>query len=379
MKIKKLQIRNIRNHQSTEMELLHSVNIFWGLNGAGKTSILEAVAIAGLSKSFLPINDSTIINREASDYSISLSAVNDLSLPYLVKVKYSKGGKKEISNSYSDNLLPKDIIGEIPLVILSPDYKEITFGSPQSRRDFIDRILSQSHKVYLEEWVKLKKILKQRSAILGNYQKTRIIDLDLFSIWTNMLIDISTNIIYRRAEFINTFSDDFCNLYREISNDKETVSVKYRAFDIKDTSNKKIIKEQLESRAIKYHDDELKRGANLFGPQRDDLKFIINNGVAKDYASQGQHKSLLIAIKFAEFRYLKQILNETPIIILDDIFSELDNERIEKVLDLVKFHNAQTLISVNFIDFIHKLNLNEDYRLFNVIDGNTIERSIDVL
>lgn len=377
MRINNLQIRNIRNHEFSEFEFHPLINIFWGLNGAGKTSILESIAIAGLSKSFLPITDSIILRKDSSEYSIKITSTNDLTLPYFVNISFVKSSKKTISNSYSDNLYPKDIIGELPIVVLSPDLKEITFGSPQARRDLMDRILSQSSKIYLDNWLKLKKILKQRSTMLLNYAKYHTIDLQLYDVWTNYLIEISSEIIFRRSEFVQQFSKYFKDIYYTLSANNENVDIKYRAFDIKNLTTKELIHSQLIETAHKYREDELRRGVNLFGPQRDDLKFLINSGIAKDYASQGQHKSLLIAIKFAEFQFLKQILNETPVVILDDIFSELDSERIEQVLHLVKQHKAQTFISVNYIEFLKRIELNNEYKLFNIINGKYIKGNID--
>ncbi len=373
LRINNLQIRNIRNHEFSEFEFHPLINIFWGLNGAGKTSVLEAIAIAGLSKSFLPITDSIILKKDSNDYSIKITSTNDLHLPYFVNISFSKSNKKTISNSYSDNLYPKDIIGELPIVVLSPDLKEITFGSPQSRRDLMDRILSQSSKIYLDNWLKLKKILKQRSTMLLNYAKYKTMDLQLFEVWTNYLVDVSAEIIFRRSEFIQQFSKHFKDIYFNLSANTEIVDIKYRAFDIKNLTSKELIQQQLNETAQKYKEDELRRGVNLFGPQRDDLKFLINSGIAKDYASQGQHKSLLIAIKFAEFQFLKQVLNETPVVILDDIFSELDSERIEQVLKLVQLHKAQTFISVNYIEFLKRIEFNSEYKLFHIVNGKYVK------
>lgn len=375
VRINKLIFQNIRNHKLTEIELHPNINIFRGLNGVGKTSILEAIAIAGLSKSFQPVGDSIVLNRDANDYSVSLNATNDYGIPYFVSIKYTKNEKKIISNTIGDNLLPKDIIGELPLVVLSPDFKEITFGSPSERRALIDRILSQSYKTYLADWLKLKRILRQRSAFLTQYLKNNAGDCSQFDIWTQLLIEVSAEIIWKRLDFIEKFSTHFIALYEKVSRGKETVQLKYRPFDIKDVSSKQSIKQQLELSAEKYRDDELRRGINLFGPQRDDLKILINGGSSREFASQGQHKSLLIAIKFAEFRFLKEILNETPVILLDDIFSELDQERIEQVLRLVDEHKAQTFITVNYANFLNSLPQADAYALFDVQDGEVAEAS----
>ncbi len=382
MKITKLIISNIRNHKISEFNFAPEINIFQGLNGAGKTSILEAISIAGLSKSFMQIPDSIILNNNSEDYSISLSATNDLNIPYFANIKYVRNGKKNICNSIGDNILPKDLIGELPIVVLSPDLKEITNGSPIDRRALIDRILSQSYKSYLNNWLKLKRILRQRSTILLHYAKSNIIDLNQFDILTELLIKISAEIIYKRSEFISIFAKHFLQLYNEVSDGKEVVELKYKPSEIKDLSSIESITNELSSIAQQHREDELRRGMNLFGPQKDDLKIKINGGIAHKYASQGQHKSLLVAIKFAEFRFIKEIRNETPIILLDDIFSELDQDRIEKVLDLVKHHKAQTFISVNYTNFLKNLssinhndngtnNINDslNYKIFEIIDG----------
>lgn len=376
MRISKLIFNNIRNHKLTEIDLHPYFNVFRGLNGAGKTSILEAVSIAGLTKSFLPVNDCIIINKSESEYAVSVNAINDFQIPYFINIKYSKNTRKEICNTIGDNLLPKDVIGELPIVVLSPDFKEITYGSPQERRNFIDRILSQSYKTYLNDWYKLKRILRQRSSFLAKYAKSQALELDQFDVWTQLLIEVSTEIIAKRIEFIDKFSLHFKELYSLVSSGRETVELKYKPFDIKDISSKTAIREQLMLSAEKYREDEFKRATNLFGPQRDDLRITINGGVAREYASQGQHKSLLISIKFAEFRFLKEILNETPVILLDDIFSELDQERITKVLELVKYHNAQTLITVNYANFLDSISENEDYKLFEVYSGEVKEGKV---
>lgn len=373
MRISNIKIANIRNHKHTELEFHSGVNVFRGLNGAGKTSILEAIAIAGLSKSFMPVGDSQILRRDESEYSITLKSRNDLNIPYFVNIKYSNKAGKTISNNTKDRLLPKDIVGELPVVVLSPDSKEITYGSPSERRSFLDKILSQSYRSYFANWIKLKRILNHRSSLLSKYAKDSSIGLGQYDILTDMLIDVSAEIVLKRCEFIDSFSGIFEEVYADISEGKEKVELQYKAFGVSDTSSADAIKEQIVERAEKYKSDELRRGMNLFGPQRDNLNILINGGVARDYASQGQHKSLIAAIKFAELRFMKEILNETPVLLLDDIFSELDQNRIEKVLTLVREYNTQTFITVNNATFLDYFSSNEEYKLFEVIGGEARE------
>ena len=286
-------MEHIRNHAVTSIDFSGSLNILSGPNGAGKTSVLEAISIAGLSKSFLPVTDSTILNRNEQQYFIKITAETDLNIPYFSTVKYERNGKRTICNSFADNILAKDLIGQLPIVVLSPDLKSITFGPPQERRNMLDRILSQSYKSYLISWMKLKKILRNRSKILSENLKTGILDKNLLNVWTSYLIDISSEIIFRRAEFVRSFSDMFISLYSDLSGSKEPVSLHYNAFEIKDLSSIESIREQIVRTSENYHNEEIRRGTNLFGPQRDDLNFMINGGNAREFASQGQHKTLL--------------------------------------------------------------------------------------
>jgi DNA replication and repair protein RecF len=349
MRFSGLRINNLRNHIETDVKFNDVLNVFFGLNGSGKTSILESIAICGFSKTFLPVSDSSLINFDFDFYSISADAVNDLNVPYKINIAYEKGKKKKINSSIADNMLPKDIIGVAPIVVLSPDYKAITFGSPDFRRQFLDRLLSQSSKFYMEELYKFKRAIKQRNALLSMAKFDRRFDLASLSPWTNVLILSGSELIYRRMKFVEEFRNDFKETYRTVSDGKETVDLEYVSYIINGTNTSlslEQIKDKMSDIFQKSRNDEIQRGVTLFGPQKDDLKIMINGGVAKEVASQGQHKSLLISIKLAEFNFLLSKRKETPLILLDDIFSELDGKRMEKVFDLIWSNSAQTFITV---------------------------------
>ncbi len=360
MIINSLTLQNLRNHTFTEIKLGDKLNVIYGLNGSGKTTILEAISITSISKSFLPVSDATIINFNEQYFSILAKGTNDLLLPYFCGVKYNAGKRKIINNSYGDSLTPKDIIGEIPVIILSPDFKNITFGAPQDRRQFIDTILSQSSKAYMEDLFELKKCLKQRNNMLGKYQKEGVLDKMQFEIWTEMLIKTAAEIMYRRQLFIREFIPFFEQAYNEVSSGIEKVSLKYLPYHFPELNEKDIQnKEYFMEINRKIYDDlkfaELKRGLTLFGPQKDEIAININNSAAKETASQGQHKSLLISLKFAEFEFLKKIRNETPIILFDDIFSELDSSRSNHTLELILNKNAQSIITITENSYIKQI------------------------
>ncbi len=351
MIVRELFIKNLRNHTETCLKFCDSVNVLYGRNGVGKTTVLEAISIASLSKSFLPAPDSSLIKNGESGYLVKLSATRDIGINYDVSVNFANS-KKKITANNDENLLPKDIIGEIPIVILSPDFKSITFGSPQDRRSFLDSILCQTSKIYFEYLLKLKKCLKQRNNLLASFKKNNTFDKVEFEQWTSMLIEISAEVILRRHRFVQSFLPYFVEAYNTIANSADVVSAEYEPFGVKSykvEDGKEELIEELEAIAANVQESELRRGTSLFGPQKDELIISINGGLSREYASQGQHKTLLIGLKIAEFNYLLEAKRETPIILLDDIFSELDENRSAKVLEVIKGHNAQIFITTTNI------------------------------
>ncbi len=351
MKIRKITINNLRNHSHTEMEFADGINIISGLNGAGKTTVLEAITICALSKSFLAMPESAIIKSGTDGYYIASEAISDLGIPYKISVGFTKGKRKLIKSSLGDSLLPKEIIGEMPVSVLSPDYKSITFGSPGDRRNFIDKILSQVSRRYIEEAISLKKCLKQRNRILQIARKDVNFDMSLIDPWTEILIKTGAEIVSRRHRFIKEFQPLFEKYYKDVSGGREEVSLTYLPDHISlgpgsEVADVQSLIGQYKTAQGEVEKSELRRGTTLFGPQKDELRIDINGGIAKEYASQGQHKSLLISLKSAEFNYLFEKKQECPIILLDDVFSELDSQRSAKVLELLNSKFAQAFVTV---------------------------------
>lgn len=356
------------------------MNVLHGLNGSGKTTVLEAIAVASFSKSFLPAPDSSLVRRGEEGFYVSVRARSDHDSPYRVSVAYRPGTRKKISSNAGDHLSPKDIIGELPLVILSPDYKPITFGSPADRRQFADRALSQASKRYVEDMIDLKKILRQRNNLLSDARAGRWFDHDLLDPWTEKLINTGAEVVIRRKRFVDEFRPYFRGIYEKVSGGKEVVDIYYEPNGINSDEIAQMItaedvRAKYETLAGELADDELRRGTTAFGPQKDELRITINDGLAREYASQGQHKSLLISIKFAEFEYLKDKKNETPVILLDDIFSELDSRRSRLVIDLLKINRAQTFITVTETERLKEFMTAETDNKFFRVEGGNVELS----
>ena len=378
MLVKELHIVNLRNHTSSLVEFGEGVNVISGSNGSGKTSILEAVSVVSISKTFLPSTDTALIKSGQQEYKVSVLAESNVEVPYRASVEFRTGTRKRINSSVGDNLNPKDIIGTIPLVILSPDFKSLTFGSPQDKRQFLDMVLSQSGRQYADESIKYKKYLKQRNAMLSQHLKSGEFNRDYFEILTGMYIRSAVEIFYKRINFIKEFRDIFIDSYKFVSKEKEMPGIVYNPDTLinYDLFTKDDISKILNERYHHLQNAEMRRGASLFGPHRDDLFFTVNGLNSKDSASQGQHKSLLISIKLAEFEFLKNILNETPILLFDDIFSELDSERSAAVFTKITENNAQTIITLtNAERFINDFKLNATF--IEVENGKISERNAD--
>ncbi len=371
MKIKNIKILNIRNHNETQIELSQHINVFYGLNGAGKTSILEAVAIGAFSRSFQNGEDGSLIKNDEENSFVRIDSISELEVPYFVSVANSKKTKKNIKNSYGDNLIPKDIIGKLPIVVLSPDLKAITAGSPADRRKFINQILSQTSLMYSESILKHRRCLKQRNKLISQFKTTGSINKDQFDVLTNMFIELNSDIISRRMKFIDEFSPYFTNSYNQISLGREEIEIRYEPDSIKINKNIEIdeIKRTLYEKSQRIYESELRRGTTLFGSQKDEIQFIINGTSVKETASQGQHKTILISLKFAEFRFIKENLKETPVILLDDIFSELDSDRAQQVVDFINQNQAQSFITITNPARLESFDSDEKNKYFYVKDG----------
>ena len=373
MRINKLILNNFRNHINTEIEFSPTINVIWGNNGAGKTSILEAISVCSISKSFVPHSDISLINKDAKNYSVIAHCINELQVPYKINISFSPRSPKQISSNFGSKLLPKDIIGEIPLVVLSPDNKNITNNSPEFRRQFVNGILSQASKYYLEKLFEIRKILKQRNTLLQQLKQVQNFDekqnyLQLLEHWTDFFINTSSEIIVRRNNFIREFNPFFVDAYQTVSSSKEEVKIIYLPDSVSEISDKEQVKNELRLRAKQVQDSEIKRNTTLFGPQKDEFRILINDCTAREFASQGQHKSILIALKFSEFKYLATQKNETPIILFDDIFSELDVLRIERVIYLLAESSAQIFITLTEPNLI-KFNNNINKTFFEIVGG----------
>ncbi|MDP4219270.1 MAG: DNA replication and repair protein RecF [Bacteroidota bacterium] len=380
MRARSLILTNFRNHLRTEIaDFTPGINVISGQNGAGKTSILEALSVAALTKSFTEAADNTLVQTGAENFSLDAQFLSDLGVGLRSKVEYHLGPPARKSIHVNNDKLRRasDLIGRIPIVALTPDDKVITGGSPEERRRFLSLVLSQSSRLYLEDEIEFRKALRHRNSLLGNLreQGTSIARASaLLAPWTEVVIERSARIMSRRATFIKEFSPFLLESYELVSGASESPSLRYAPMGFEhDAESAHQLRAFLEEEHNRREQEELKRGMTLIGAHRDELVILIApEREAKRFASQGQHKSLLVAMKLAEFSYLRDATNETPILLLDDVFSELDAARSHRLLQLIASGRfGQTFISSttreNFDEMIDFSS--NQHRLFVVASG----------
>jgi DNA replication and repair protein RecF len=377
-----LTLTNFRNHRLTTIGGFASgINVIAGPNGAGKTSILEALSVAALSKSFTGVPDASLVTTGGSSYSVHCGFESSLRVGLHVIVDYTLGPPaKKIIYLNNDKLRSSSqLVGDIPIVALTPDDKVITSGSPDERRRFLNLVLSQSSKKYLEDEIEYRKALRQRNSLLSDAVKRGVSFValkDKLTPWTEMLIKFAVPIMKRRAEFIHEFRPFLLESYRKLSEGKEEPSFRYAPMNNSEWDGNTDFDTMLRSRFKEREAEEYRRGNTLVGPHRDDMLIMIDpERTARDYASQGQHKTLLVSLKLAEFFYLREATRETPILLLDDVFSELDATRAKTLLALIASGEfGQTFISSTTREsFTGMIDFSGDKNMMFVVDSGIVQ------
>jgi DNA replication and repair protein RecF len=316
-------LKNIRRHTDIKIEFADKLNYIVGGNGVGKTTILESIYYLCTTKSCITSSDSEVVKIGETGFGIQ---GNFNSLTYdSVQINYSLNENKKAYILGSKQISKfSEIIGKFPVVLLSPADHSITQGSPAERRKFVDSVISQSSRTYLNHIFEYNKILKHRTYLLNRIRESNKEDDSELEAWNQKLINTGVEIIKHRKEFISEFKSYVDDSYLKILSEKEKPRIHYHYLGGMCVDNHAdCFKQQLEQR----QEDEIRRGNNLVGPHRDDFIFEINETNLKSYGSQGQHKTFQTVLRFAEFFYLKDKTGFSPLFLLDDVFGELDAER----------------------------------------------------
>jgi DNA replication and repair protein RecF len=336
MHLKTLNLINYKNFKNQTFEFNSKVNCFVGSNGVGKTNILDAIYHLSFGKSYFnPITSQNIKHGE-DFFVVDGRYSKDLKEEKII-VSLKKGGKKVIKrNSKSYNRF-SDHIGLLPLVIISPVDRDLITEGSDLRRKFIDGVISQNDKIYLDQIIRYNKILFQRNSLLKQFYLSRTFDHDTIEIYDEQLSKIGNLIFNKRKEFLELFSPIFFEKYSIISNNKEKVNLNYKS-QLKNHRLQDLLISNIEKDKVLQYTSA--------GTHKDDIEFLIGNYPIKKFGSQGQQKSFLIALKLAQYEVLKAKSGNSPILLLDDIFDKLDSERVKQIIKMVNDSNfGQLFIS----------------------------------
>jgi len=346
MRIAEVRLRNFRNHADTLLEFGGGINVLSGKNGQGKTNILEAISYLSLTKSFYASSDETAVRFGTDSFDVEGVIIAGSGLRYTVQVSYGlRGGEKAFAINSTRPESLTSVIGTFPVVILSPENNAITFGGPAARRRFVDLTLSQISRVYLEDILEYRRILRQRNRLLSDARVGGSASASALEPWTVSLVHYGSRIVKRRQEFVGEFKGYIDRGYKTLVSMGEEPALEYVSFvPLPEGASPEEIGELMFNEVKARAAEEMRRGVTLVGPHRDEVRLSINGAALQQYASQGQHKTFLVALKTAEFFYLRERRGEAPIFLLDDLFSELDEGRSRRILDLVS-DLGQTIIT----------------------------------
>lgn len=358
MILKSVALSHFRNYEDLYMEFDKGTNILYGDNAQGKTNVLESLYVSGTTKSHKGSKDKELIQFGQEESHIR-TVVEKSGLDYQIDMHLKKNKPKGIAINRMPIKKASELFGILNIVFFSPEDLNIIKNGPSERRRFLDVELCQLDKIYLYNLTKYNKILNQRNRLLKDINFRPEL-LDTLAVWDIQLIEYGTKIIRTRNEFIEELNKIVYEIHKKISGNKEDLVLKYEP---------DVSEEQMEQELNRCRDKDLKFGQTSVGPHRDDLCFMIHDIDVRKFGSQGQQRSCALSLKLSEIELVKKSIKETPVLILDDVLSELDSSRQNFLLNSI--HDIQTVITCTGLDEFVR-NRFEINKIFKVVNG-TVE------
>ena len=356
MIIKSLKLENYRNYDQLYIEFDNKTNILYGDNAQGKTNILESIYLAGTTKSHKSSKDKEIIQFNKEESHIRL-IINKNEIDYVIDMHLRKSKAKAIAINGMPIKKASELLGMIHIVFFSPEDLNIIKNGPSERRRFIDMELCQLDKFYLYNLSNYNKIVNQRNKLLKDINNKQNLK-DTLDIWDSQLCSYGNKIIERRELFVKQLNDIIVSIHKKISGSKEIIKLIYQP---------DVIISEFENKLAINREKDIKQKITSVGPHRDDLVLLINDIDIRKYGSQGQQRTAALSLKLSEIELVKKMTGDTPLLLLDDVLSELDSNRQNYLLNNIG--DIQTIISCTGLDeFINnRFSINKIFKIINGI------------
>lgn len=343
MEIISLQVQNFRNYENETIYFSPKTNILVGENAQGKTNLIEAIYFCAIGKSPRINNEKDLINYTSENAKIICNFKTNEGNKK-IEIILNKKGKKIVKLNQINILKIAQLIGYLKCVFFSPDELKLIKETPQDRRKFLNTDISQLSKMYFYNLIKYNKILEQRNNLLKN-SKTKDEINETIEIWNEQLTEVGSYIILERLKYVERLKKYVTDIHSYLTNNQEKLQISYSNYQKIDKNE---IKSQFLEQLHESFEKDIKVGYTNIGPHRDDLKFFVNDVDVKSFGSQGQQRTVALSIKLAEVELFKDVMNEYPILLLDDVLSELDENRKERLLSFIQKY--QTIITTTKFD-----------------------------
>lgn len=360
MHIESVQLKNFRNYQDLTLDLDKGTNIFYGDNAQGKTNILESVYLCGTTKSHKGSKDKEIIRFGEEEAHIRMHVAKD-GITYKIDMHLRKNKAKGVAINGLPIKKARELFGIVNLVFFSPEDLNIIKNGPAERRRFLDSELCQLDKIYLSDLTTYNKILNQRNKLLKDMVYRPDLK-DTLPVWDMQLVETGRKIIRRRKQFVDELNEIVHDIHYRISGEKEDLLLQYEP-SIEDIF--------FEDELSRVKERDMRQCMTSVGPHRDDLLFSIGEVDIRKFGSQGQQRTSALSLKLSEIELVKRSIHDTPVLLLDDVLSELDSNRQNYLLNSI--HDTQTLITCTGLDEFVK-NRFQINKIFKVVQGTVEER-----
>ncbi|MHC5228399.1 DNA replication/repair protein RecF [Enterococcus sp. LJL99] len=373
MRLNELSVTNYRNYESLTLEFPKTLTVFLGENAQGKTNLLESIYVLAMTRSHRTSNEKELIRWDAESAKIS-GIIEKRTGTIPLEILISNKGRKTKVNHIEQKRL-SSYIGQLNVILFAPEDLTLVKGSPQFRRKFIDMELGQVNPIYLYDLVQYQAVLKQRNQYLKQLAEKKQTDLLYLDILSEQLAEFGSKVLVSRLEFVKKLEHWANCLHKKISHEKEQLTIEYFSSIPIDKENfsQEGIKEQLLQSFADNRKRELFKANTFLGPHRDDLIFIVNGQNVQTYGSQGQQRTTALSVKLAEIDLMYAETGEYPVLLLDDVMSELDNERQIHLLETIE-GKVQTFLTTTSLTHLNdKLTVEPD--IFTVHQGE-IEREL---